>query len=43
VLHLASIVAPNQDITFCLSIVWLAMNLTLSSFFVNFREVSKSQ
>jgi hypothetical protein len=43
VLHLASVVAPNQDFTFCLSIIWCVVNFAVSSFFVNFNEVSGSR
>jgi hypothetical protein len=41
VLHLCSIIAPNQDLTFCLSLVWATIQFAMSSFFVNFREVSQ--
>uniref|UniRef100_A0A383VUC5 ABC transporter domain-containing protein n=1 Tax=Tetradesmus obliquus TaxID=3088 RepID=A0A383VUC5_TETOB len=40
VLHMCSVIAPNQDLTFCLSIIWCVINFALSSFFVNFNEVT---
>jgi hypothetical protein len=43
VLHLCSVIAPNQDLTFCLSIIWCVINFALSSFFVNFTEIRRSQ
>lgn len=42
-MHLCSVVAPNQDLTFCAFLIWLVINFAMSSFFVNFREVSKAQ
>jgi hypothetical protein len=40
VLHLCSVVAPNHDTTFSMSIVWTAIQLLCSSFFLNFSVVS---
>ncbi|WIA32105.1 hypothetical protein OEZ86_002956 [Tetradesmus obliquus] len=40
VLHMCSVISPNQDLTFCLSIIWCVINFALSSFFVNFNEVT---
>uniref|UniRef100_A0A383VMS4 ABC transporter domain-containing protein n=1 Tax=Tetradesmus obliquus TaxID=3088 RepID=A0A383VMS4_TETOB len=39
-MHLCSVVAPNQDLTFCAFLIWLVINFAMSSFFVNFREVT---
>ncbi|WIA12631.1 hypothetical protein OEZ85_006286 [Tetradesmus obliquus] len=39
-MHLCSVVAPNQDLTFCAFLIWLVINFAMSSFFVNFREVA---
>lgn len=40
VLHLCALVAPNHDTTFSMSIVWTAIQLLCSSFFLNFSVVS---
>lgn len=40
VLHLCAVVAPNHDTTFSMSIVWTAIQLLCSSFFLNFSQVS---
>jgi hypothetical protein len=39
VLHLCAVVAPNHDTTFSMSIVWTAVQLLCSSFFLNFSQV----
>ena len=39
VLHCCALLAPNQDIAFMLSIVWTAIQLLLSSFFIIFSDV----
>ena len=39
VLHLSSVIAPNQDITFAVCITWTALQLVCSSFFVPFSQV----
>lgn len=39
VLHLCAVVAPNHDTTFSLSIVWTAVQMLASSFFLNFNLV----
>ena len=38
VLHCCAVVAPNQDVAFMLSILWTAIQLLLSGFFINFIE-----
>eukprot|EP00775_Hariotina_reticulata_P008750 gene8750-8930_t len=40
VLHLCAVIAPNQDLTFCLSISWSVLNIVLSSFFISYNDVS---
>lgn len=42
VLHCCAIIAPNQDVAFMLSIMWTTIQLLLSGFFVNFKEVCVS-
>jgi hypothetical protein len=39
VLHCCAIVAPNQDVAFMLSIVWTAIQLFFSNYFIMFSEV----
>ncbi|KAI8464872.1 MAG: P-loop containing nucleoside triphosphate hydrolase protein [Monoraphidium minutum] len=39
VLHACAVFAPNQDVAFMMSILWTAIQLLLSGFFVNFPEV----
>lgn len=39
VLHCCAILAPNQDVAFMLSIVWTAIQLLMSNFFITFTEV----
>lgn len=39
VLHCAAILAPNQDAAFMLSILWTAIQLLMSNFFITFTEV----
>ncbi|KAF8066171.1 abcG22 [Scenedesmus sp. PABB004] len=40
VLHACAIFAPNQDTAFMLSIVWTTVQMLVSTFFVNFSEVT---
>ena len=39
VLHCCAILAPNQDVAFMLSIVWTAIQLLMSNFFITFTDV----
>lgn len=39
VLHCCAILAPNQDAAFMLSIVWTAIQLLMSNFFITFNAV----
>jgi len=39
VLHCSAILAPNQDAAFMLSILWTAIQLLMSNFFITFTEV----
>ena len=39
VLHASAVIAPNQDVAFMLSIVWTAVQMLLSGFFIDFASV----
>jgi hypothetical protein len=39
VLHLASTLAPNQDLAFMISIAWTAVNLLMSNFFITYDQM----
>jgi hypothetical protein len=41
VLHCCAILAPNQDVAFMLSIVWTAIQLFFSNYFIIFTEVEQ--
>ncbi len=40
VLHLAAILAPNQDIAFMVAIAWTAINMLMSNFFITFSQMT---
>ncbi len=39
-LHLAATLTPNQDMAFMLAILWTAVNLLMSNYFVTYSQIA---